>query len=170
MRKLSAATCVLLAFPVAALAQHRDGTSHGSGDVRGAERHSDFRGGGGPHGGGVHGGLRGVPGESGLRSRFAPGPIARFRPRDIDAWRGGYWWHGFRGGRIGWWWFAGGAWYWYAAPAYPYPGYVADDYLPGSGAPGGVSYLCSYPAGYYPHVRACPSGWRMVPAYGPGPP
>ena len=163
MRTMLIATCALIALPGAALAQHHGGVAHGD-----SERRGEFRGGGDFH----RGGPRDRPGERGFGARFAPGPIGHFRARDFEAWRGGYWWHGFRGGRIGWWWFAAGAWYWYASPAYPYPGYVGDYSLPGDdvGEPGGGAYYCTYPAGYYPYVRVCPSGWRVVPADGPGPP
>jgi hypothetical protein len=96
--------------------------------------------------------------------RFPAGPVSRFAGRDLTAWRGGYWWHGWRGGRIGWWWYADGAWYWYAAPAYPYPDYVPETYIAGAGAPpaSGFSWWCANPPGYYPDVRGCPTPWRAV--------
>ena len=185
MKKLLIATCALLALPGVALAQHNGGGggSHGGGGggPRGAGPgahgqsggfHGGFRGPGGEFHGGV--GFRGGFGPGGFHSHFAAGSIGHFGGRDLGAWRGGFWWHGFRGGRIGWWWFTDGFWYWYNSPVYPYPGYVADYYVPGEeyGDQGPVWYYCNYPPGYYPYVHACPSGWRVVPADGPedGPP
>jgi hypothetical protein len=164
MRKLLVATCALLALPGAGFAQRGAAGGPHSG------RH-----GAAPHGGGWRGGASGFHGGvgwggQGFNSRFAPGPIGRFSPREAAVWRGGFWWHGFRGGRFGWWWHADGFWYWYDAPAYPYPAYVAGYYVPADAyaPPSPVWYYCYNPAGYYPYVHACPSGWRVVPA-APGP-
>ena len=107
------------------------------------------------------------------RPRFAVGPIGRLGPRDQSppgaAATGG---NGWRSGRLGWWWFVGGFWYWYNAPVYPYPVYVADYYLagelPAQGGP--MWYYCYNPAGYYPYVRSCAGPWRAVPATPPPPP
>jgi hypothetical protein len=179
MKQLLIATCALLALPGAALAQHRgDSEPHGGGGgshggAGGARGGSEVHGGGEVRGGGeVHGGFRGGFPSGGFHAHLDAGPIGRFGARDFDAWRGGFWWHGFRGGRIGWWWLADGFWYWYDAPVYPYPGYVGDYYVPSEAyaPPGQILYYCSYPAGYYPYVRACPTGWRVVPADGPGGP
>jgi hypothetical protein len=87
----------------------------------------------------------------------------------MGAWRGGFWWHGYRGGRFGWWWNTGGYWYWYDTPAYPYPLDVGDYSVPAEGyaPPGPVWYYCANPPGYYPYVHACPSGWRTTPAQPP---
>ena len=49
------------------------------------------------------------------------GDIARFHEHDWELWRGGRWNHSTHGGRFGWWWVAGGIWYFYPAPVYPYP-------------------------------------------------
>ena len=186
MKKLLIATCALLALPGAALAQHSGGGgSHGGGGGAhgGAGAHAQgggfhgggggFRGGGQFHGGGTFhgGGFRGggfAPG--GFHSHFAAGSVGRFGGRDLGAWRGGFWWHGFRGGRIGWWWFTDGFWYWYDTPAYPYPEFVGDYSVPDEGyaPPGPVWYYCYEPRGYYPYVPVCPSGWRVMPA-GPDP-
>jgi len=176
MKKVLIAACALLALPGAALAQHSGGGgAHGGG--------ASPRGGGAAHAGagGFHGagpgfrggGFRGGFAGGGFRSHFGAGPIGRFGARDFGAWRGGFWWHGFRGGRIGWWWFTDGFWYWYDNPVYPYPDYVGDYYVPSEAyaPPGQVWYYCSAPAGYYPYVHACPTGWRVVPAEaGPGGP
>jgi hypothetical protein len=168
MKRLLIATCALLALPGAALAQHsgRGGAAAGHGG-------GGFHGGGGPRGGPA---FRGGPGfrggfGGGFRARFGAGPVGRFGARDLAAWRGGFWWHGYRGSRFGWWWFTDGFWYWYDAPSYPYPDDVADYSVPGEeyAAPGApVAYYCYSPAGYYPTVPACPSGWRVVPS-NPGP-
>jgi hypothetical protein len=133
LKTLMVAVAVALALPGAALAQH-SGTGHGAGPPPG-----------------MHGG-----------SHFAAGPVGRFGARDLATWRGGYWWHGWRGGRVGWWWYAGGFWYWYASPIYPYPGYVPDYYLGGGyPAPSSVWWFCDNPPGYYPYVRGC-WHWRPV--------
>jgi hypothetical protein len=72
--------------------------------------------------------------------------------------RGGHWWHGPYGGRVGWWWIVGPDWYWYPAEIYPYP----DPFIPAAMA-SGVWYWCDAYQQYYPYVGACPSGWRAVP-------
>lgn len=101
------------------------------------------------------------------RSGFAAGPVNRFGARDVERWRGGHWFHGERGHRLGWWWFAGGLWYRYAAPVYPYPDYVADDYATDGGP---VWYRCENPPGFYPYLQSCPSGWETVPTAPTGDP
>ncbi len=133
LKALIVAVAAALALPGAALAQH-GGMGHGGGPPPGM------------HGGG----------------HFAAGPVGRFGARDLATWRGGYWWHGWRGGRVGWWWFAGGFWYWYASPIYPYPAYVPDYYMGGGyPAPGSVWWFCDNPPGYYPYVHGC-WHWRPV--------
>ena len=90
--------------------------------------------------------------------------IYRFHEHDLDLWRSGRWVHEHHDGRLGWWWITGGVWYFYPQPVYPFP----DPYLPPMAspgpAPGAVYYYCQAPAGYYPYVSVCPSGWRTVPA------
>jgi len=54
------------------------------------------------------------------------GNIHEFHERDLHAWRGGRWYHGYYGGHLGWWWVVGGVYYWYPAAVYPYP----DPYSP----------------------------------------
>jgi hypothetical protein len=44
-----------------------------------------------------------------------------FTVEERTAWIGGAWRHGFHNGRLGWWWQVGPFWYFYDAPAYPYP-------------------------------------------------
>ncbi len=72
-----------------------------------------------------------------------PGWRGGFHEHDIVVWRGGHWFHGWHGPRLGWWWIVGGAWYWYPAPVYPYPDV------------------------YTPYVPECASGWKTVPATPP---
>jgi hypothetical protein len=76
-----------------------------------------------------------------------------FHDRGSAHWRGGHWFHGPHGGRLGWWWIAGNGWYYYPAPVYPYPAYAAS----------GPYYYCDYPPGYYPNVAQCATPWRVVP-------
>jgi hypothetical protein len=125
-----------------------------------------------------------------------PRPIARARPHFVIRhdfrhftpvehrwWTGGRWRHTWWHGRYGWWWNVGPAWYFYAAPIYPYPEYVSPTYYddesyddedgyddqqgmdPGyGGGGGGVWYHCNQPEGYYPYVKSCNGGWEEVPA------
>lgn len=110
----------------------------------------------------------GIASPSGLaqerRERWE-GDIHRFHEHDFDRWRGGRWFHGRHEGRMGWWWIAGGSWYFYPAPIYPYP----DPYQPpavvlGPPPPPANYYYCDNPAGYYPYVPQCRTPWRVVPA------
>lgn len=103
----------------------------------------------------------------------------RLFPRyDFGLWQRGRWHHGWHGDRWGWWWLAGGIWYYYPVPIYPYP----DPYVPGSVVvvnntaaspqppaeqPVQYWYHCSSPEGYYPYVANCPAGWQPVPATPP---
>jgi hypothetical protein len=103
------------------------------------------------------------------------GDIERFHEHDFVVWRGGHWIHGWHTGRFGWWWVLPGGWYFYPAPIYPYP----DPYVPSviavqpapplaQAQPQTQSwYYCDRPAGYYPYVTECPSGWKTVPAIPP---
>jgi hypothetical protein len=91
-----------------------------------------------------------------------PGPVARLPSADLATWRSGYWWRGWRGGRVGWWWCAGGYWYWFASPIYPYPATVPAAVVGGGyPSPRAVWWYCDKPAGYYPYVRGC-WRWRAV--------
>ncbi len=104
--------------------------------------------------------------------------VGRFRGHDLEVWRGGHWLHEWRNGRFGWWWFAGGVWYFYDTPVYPYPAVVSDvTYIEPMTAPpppaaGGAAtyYYCDNPAGYYPYVATCNQPFRPVPAAPPPPP
>lgn len=115
--------------------------------------------------------------------------IHRFGEHDLKVWRGGRWHHGRHEGRFGWWWIAAGIWYFYPAPAYPYP----DPYIPPvtiinrsppvivqqvpaptpvqplSPPPVQSWYYCGSAKGYYPYVPDCPEAWRSVPAQPPQP-
>jgi hypothetical protein len=100
------------------------------------------------------------------------GDIGHFHEHDWALWRGGRWHHVAHDGRLGWWWVAGGVWYFYPAPVYPYP----DPYAPPvvtvaprpSAAPPPPApqswYYCEAARGYFPYVPSCPGGWRAVPA------
>ena len=110
------------------------------------------------------------------------GDIRHFDRHDIRIWRGGQWHHGRHGGRLGWWWVVGGVWYFYPQPVYPFPNpYVPPVVVqqpppvyverPQSGAqpapgaqPPATWYYCDQSRAYYPYVRACPGGWKPVPA------
>ncbi|MCW3480981.1 hypothetical protein OL229_15640 [Neisseriaceae bacterium JH1-16] len=88
-----------------------------------------------------------------------------FHPRDIERWHGGYWHHGYYGGRLGWWWVVGGAWYFYTQPVYPYP----DPYIPAVPVapaapppPAGSWYYCGANGQYYPYTPSCPVPWTPV--------
>jgi len=80
----------------------------------------------------------------------------RHHDRGWVNWRGGHWFRGPHEGRLGWWWIAGNAWYYYTAPVYPYPAYVPP-------APA-LYYYYGYPAGYYPYVHYAVR-WRPVPRH-----
>ena len=95
------------------------------------------------------------------------GEIHKFHESDIGIWRRGHWVHGRHDGRIGWWWIVRGVWYFYPVVVYPYP----DPYQPPVAAVPPTApqywYQCSNPAGYYPYVAQCASGWQKVPATPP---
>jgi len=87
--------------------------------------------------------------------------IHHFNDHDFDRWRGGHWYHGWHGGRAGWWWLVGADWYFYPGPVYPYP----NPYVPPYAAPGAPAwYYCPPAQTYYPYVASCPVPWQTVPA------
>ena len=103
------------------------------------------------------------------------GDIRDFRGRDFAIWRGGHWMHGAHGGRSGWWWVAGGVWYFYPAPVYPYPNPYVPPAIIVPAAPAGTAprywYYCANPAGYFPYVPQCSTSWQaVVPQPQPPPP
>lgn len=101
---------------------------------------------------------------------FAHRDFGHFTSFENRTWTAGRWNHGWHNGRLGWWWFAGGIWYFYDAPIYPYPAYVSDYYVDeGAYGPGSYWYYCSNPAGYYPYVQSCGTPWQPVPATPPQP-
>jgi hypothetical protein len=120
-----------------------------------------------PHSG--HGAPRGG---SSSHFTFAHRDFGHFSPAERQNWTGGRWNRSWHNGRFGWWWLAGGAWYFYDVPVYPYPGYVSDYYADddsGPANPGGPAwYYCQNPPGYYPYVQTCAVPWQPVPAGGPG--
>jgi hypothetical protein len=145
-------------------------------DLAGAAPHG---GGGGFHGGGFHGGFHGSGGFAGFHGNgFHPGAfhgegfrggVAGFHNGFGDG-HEGHWYHGWHNGRYGWWLVGPGlAWSYYTYPWWgSYPGYDYDyDYGQyGYGQPyaGQTWYYCSDPAGYYPYVAQCNTGWQAVPA------
>lgn len=97
------------------------------------------------HGGGFHGTF------AGLHNGFA-GEHQR------------YWHHGWHNGRYGWWFVGPGlAWTYYDYPWWgSYPDYDYYDYSQPYASQ--TWYYCSDPAGYYPYVTQCNTGWQAVPA------
>jgi hypothetical protein len=99
--------------------------------------------------------------------------IGRFHERDFVVWRAGGWHHSWHGGRYAWWWVIGPSWYYYPAPAYPYPDpyrppIVVEVPAPVNGpAPQQFWYYCESPKGYYPYVPSCRTEWRPVPSTPP---
>ena len=93
--------------------------------------------GGGGHGGGFHGGAVHAGGfHGGGFHHVSHGTVANVHNRSDDA-RSDHWYHGWHNGRYGWWlWGSGLAWTYYNSQPY-----------------------CSNPAGYYPYVTQCYTGW-----------
>jgi hypothetical protein len=112
--------------------------------ARGGGGHGGGFHGGGFHGGGFHasafhGGFHG-----GKFHHVSHGTVANVHTRTVaevhnrfgDA-LGDHWYHGWHNGRYGWWWSGPGlAWSYYNSQPY-----------------------CSNPAGYYPYVTQCYTGW-----------
>ena len=115
--------------------------------------------------------------------------IHRFHEHDLEIWRGGRWHHGRHEGQLGWWWIAGGIWYFYpnriAEIPDPYtppvvvieqqPPVVVSPQAPVVVAPQTTApaqpqpatqlwYYCASSKSYYPYVPSCPEGWKPVPA------
>jgi hypothetical protein len=104
-----------------------------------------------------------------------------FDRHDYRLWRGGVWHRSWHDGRYGWWWIAGGEWFFYPHPVYPYPD--PYDYVPLPAVvvqppppeplapqPQQYWYYCDAAHGYYPYVTTCSGGWRAVPATPPSAP
>jgi len=124
------------------------------------------------------------------RHEFHEHDVHRFNGEELARWRGGQWRSSCFGGRCGWWWFAGGQWYFYARPVYPYPLVVSEvafvETVPVATVvpapayvlppapppprpaplppPPSLYYYCDSPPGYYPYVPTCPTQFRPVPA------
>lgn len=97
--------------------------------------------------------------------------VGRFTPRERALWTHGRWWHGRHRGRLGWWWFVDGSWFFYDAPVYPYPEVVSETYYDEPSEDyGDYWYYCRDPEGYYPYVRSCHGAWEPVPAQPAGGP
>ena len=109
------------------------------------------------------------------------GDFRHFDRHDYGLWRSGAWHRSWHDGRYGWWWIAGGEWFFYPQPVYPYPD--PYDYVPLPAVvvqppppeplapqPQQYWYYCDAAHGYYPYVASCPSGWRAVPATPPSAP
>jgi hypothetical protein len=107
---------------------------------------------GGFHGGGFHGG--------GFHAGAFHGGFAGAH-NGFGGANGGSWYHGWHGGRYGWWLIGPGlGWAYYSYPWWgDYGDYGYYDYAQPS-----TWYYCSDPAGYYPYVTQCNSGWVTVPA------
>lgn len=137
---------------------------HGGG-IRGSDRHD----------GGVRGGEWHGEEWHGARGPWH-GDFRHFDRHDHRLWRRGGWRQSWHDGRFGWWWIAGGEWFFYPQPIYPYPDpyvyapiqtVVVQPSPPQTIAPQPVQqlwYFCDAANGYYPYVASCPGGWRAVPA------
>ncbi|MES1981703.1 MAG: hypothetical protein V4443_04415 [Pseudomonadota bacterium] len=99
--------------------------------------------------------------------------LRHFDRHDHALWRRGLWRHEWHGGRLGWWWVAGGDWFFYPQPIYPYPdpyAYIEPAPVVVQPAPPQISappqqlwYFCAAANAYYPYVSSCPGGWQTVP-------
>jgi hypothetical protein len=119
------------------------------------------------------------------RHEFHEHDVHRFNHEELALWRGGGWHQEWHNGRFGWWWLAGGVWYFYERPVYPYPLVIAETtYVepvvappvvvpampapaPAAVAPAGPPpqqfwYYCDNPPGYYPYVATCNTNYREV--------
>ena len=132
------------------------------------------------HGGGGGGGHGGGGGFHGGGGGFHGGGFGGFHGGGFHAdgfhgggfhggFAGGHWNHGWHNGRFGWWWGDGvGLGYypydygWSGYPDYGYYDYGQYNY--GQPYASQTWYYCSDPAGYYPYVAQCNTGWQAVPA------
>jgi hypothetical protein len=151
------ALLVVLAMPARpARAQQQGGDSHGHGS-QGHDNHGHENQGHDYHGSDFHG-----------------RDFHHFTPYERQTWSGGHWEHGWHDNRFAWWWAAGGGWYSYPAPIYPFPTYVPPavvvqqpPQVPTLLPPSQFWYHCDNPPGYYPYVAVCNGPWREMAA---GPP
>ena len=119
----------------------------------------------------------------GRERHFEGREIHRFHEHDLQIWRAGNWHHGRHEGRLGWWWIAGGIWYFYPSriaeipDPYTPPVVVVNPQPPVVVAPQAPAptpvqpqpaaqswYYCESVKSYYPYVPSCPEGWKTVPA------
>jgi len=151
-------------FQLAAANPAHGGGSGGSFHAGGSGFHGGVFHGGGAQGGGFHGGVfhgGGAQGGGFHGGTFHGGAFHG------DGFHGGAFHRRFRAGvAVG----VGGIyvpylWY-YGYPYYDYNGYYPDYGDSGYAQPdaGPVWYYCSDPAGYYPYVTQCNTGWQTVPA------
>ncbi len=151
-----------LAAPVVAYAQEHPGGGGGHAGSGGHAGGGDHPGGVAGHGGGAH--FSAPAGGFARGGHFAaPGGAWASHPTwsgggAFEHWRGGHWWHGTYGGRLGYWWIVGPDWYWYPSEVAAIP----DPYTPPGFAPG-YWYWCQAYNAYYPYVGACPSPWVPEP-------
>ena len=132
------AACAVLGGIGPANAQMHDGSHAGGGGFHGGGgSHGGFHGGGGSHGGGFHGGAR-IHHGGGFHGRVFIGPPIIFGP--------GYGPYGYS--------------YPYGDSPYDYSYPYADD--SSSDDSSSYQWYCRDPAGYYPDVQTCPSGWLQV--------
>jgi hypothetical protein len=146
----------VLCQPDLALAAHGGGGGHGGGFHGGGFHGGGFhRGGfGGFHGGGFHG-------EAFHGGGFHRGVAGGHYGYGYG--HGDHWYHGWHGGSYGWWLVGPGlAWTYYDYPWGFYPDYGYYDYTQPYASQ--IWYYCSDPAGYYPYVTQCNTGWLPVPA------
>jgi hypothetical protein len=89
-----------------------------------------------------------------------------FSLQERRLWMNGRWIHDYHNGRLGWWWLAGGFWYFYPEPIYPYPTYVPPPEVVVNEPPPPP------PGGYYPPPQGYPppSGGYGPPPTGAPPP
>jgi hypothetical protein len=112
-------------------------------------------GGGGFHGGGFHGGGGGM--HNGFHGGFHGGFHEGFH-EGFHGFRDGDHFRGFRD-RDHFRRFGRGVGVYYGYGYYPYDSY----YDPGQYSSSSMWYYCSDPAGYYPYITQCDTGWQTVP-------
>lgn len=162
----AAALILAAAFqPGLAVAEHAGGGSHSGGSHMSGVHAGGFHA-GGFHGGGFHGGFAALH-NGAAGGGFHGGEFHHFGARNGEFHRG---FHGGNAGGLGTA-FAPFAWNYYS-PFYGDYGYYPDySYYPEYGYypyaqpyAGQAWYYCSDPAGYYPYVTQCYTGWQAVPA------
>ena len=122
---------------------------------------------------GHDGGMRIERHEGGMRGGEWHGPrgpwhadFRHFDRHDYRLWRRGGWRQSWHDGRFGWWWIAGGEWFFYPQPVYPYPdpyAYAPTQTIvvqlpPQPLAPQPVQqlwYFCDAANGYYVSPKYC---------------